>query len=254
MSDSAMPIPVSCTCISIQSPAGLLRRWTDNVIVPSWVNFAALLIKFSAACRNLVCIGRDHAEIVGASDHQLVAVLGHHRLNVGDDPANYLVEIELLDLQFDEVRLDLRKIEHVGDKRQQMLSGRVDALEIGLLASASCRPDSASSRRISLNPITAFSGVRNSWLIFARKIDLDRLALSAMSLAWRRRIAVSRCLSASRSSLGSHRDHVGVIYRHPRHVYRCRQDRDPADRRELFMRNELRKAPHEIGRARSREY
>src|SRR3954469_7425847 len=53
-SDFAMPIPVSCTWISIQSPAVLLRRYTESVIVPFSVNFEALLRRFIVACRSLV--------------------------------------------------------------------------------------------------------------------------------------------------------------------------------------------------------
>ena len=43
-------------------------------------------------------------------------------------------------------------------------------------------------------PSTPFRGVRISWLMVARKVDLARLAASASSLAWTR--AASACLRA----------------------------------------------------------
>ena len=52
---------------------------------------------------------------------------------------------------------------------------------------------------ISAKPMMALSGVRSSWLTWARKVDLARLALSAASLALRRSPSIA--LRAVMSSL-----------------------------------------------------
>jgi len=61
------------------------------------------------------------------------------------------------------------------------------ALPLASMASTSeaRRGSSAAAVRSSCAaPITAFSGVRSSWLMVARNDDLARLACSAASLAW----------------------------------------------------------------------
>ena len=76
--------------------------------------------------------------------------------------------------------LDLREIEQVVDERDQVPAGRVDVLQV-LRGSARCRsarsaPPSSPRRK----PMMALSGVRISWLIFARKSDLAADALSGL--------------------------------------------------------------------------
>ena len=48
-------------------------------------------------------------------------------------------------------------------------------------------------------PITAFIGVRISWLMLARKSPLARLAASAASRAWRSSSAARLCSVTSRA-------------------------------------------------------
>ena len=53
---------------------------------------------------------------------------------------------------------------------------------------------------ISVKPRIAFSGVRSSWLMFARNSDLARLASSRRSFSPRSVAAATRCSSSSRRS------------------------------------------------------
>ncbi|MNN39591.1 hypothetical protein D3C81_1536380 [compost metagenome] len=66
-----------------------------------------------------------------------------------------------------------------------------------------CLGESGVRARPSVNPSTAFSGVRTSWLVTARKADLARLAASAAtrwasaSLTMRSSLALRALASAS---------------------------------------------------------
>lgn len=76
--------------------------------------------------------------------------------------------------------LQLRQVEHIVDQPEQGVAGEIDRIEIlHPFRLGEAAPPFSSSE----NPITAFSGVRISWLIEARKQLLALLAACACSSA-----------------------------------------------------------------------
>ena len=82
-----------------------------------------------------------------------------------------LADLERLQEEVHAAGLDLGEVEDVVDQPQQVLAGRVHPLQVRDRNASSPR-SSASSWSISEYPMMALSGVRNSWLMFARNCDL----------------------------------------------------------------------------------
>jgi hypothetical protein len=86
--------------------------------------------------------------------------------------------VEVGALEFHPAGLDLGQVQDVVDDVQQVPA------ELSILSSRSACSGVAPARRIRcVRPMMAFIGVRISWLMFARKALLARLAASASSLA-----------------------------------------------------------------------
>ena len=114
------------------------------------------------------------------------------------------LQIEQFFMQFELAGLDLGHVEHAVDQLQQMAAQFMDQPGIFLVARLPTGPKI--SRVItSEKPIMAFSGVRSSWLILARKAVLAREALSAAS-----RASISaQFLALAFGNIARHRHDVG---------------------------------------------
>jgi hypothetical protein len=75
-------------------------------------------------------IGVHAANVVGALDHQRVAVLLNERLDDGLYVLHHLPDIERLQEEVHSAGLDLGEVEDVVDQPEQVLAGRVDPLEV----------------------------------------------------------------------------------------------------------------------------
>ncbi len=82
-----------------------------------------------------------------------------------------------------EAGLDPREIEQLRDDVEQMLAAAPDVVDVFAIGVAADRPEHAQTRMISAKPMIAFSGVRSSWLMLARKRDFAAFAVSASNFA-----------------------------------------------------------------------
>ena len=87
-------------------------------------------------------------------------------------------------LQRDAAFLDALQVEHLVDQRQQVLAGAQHV--VGVLGHLAPAPPSGCRRSSCVKPITAFSGVRISWLMRERNSLFARLASSAACLSQQR--------------------------------------------------------------------
>jgi len=80
-------------------------------------------------------------------------------------------------LQHQAAGLDLGEVENVVDQLEQVAAAAQHVGDVALLALGE-RPGHGVLQQLE-NPMMALSGVRSSWLMFARKLLLARLARSA---------------------------------------------------------------------------
>ena len=79
---------------------------------------------------DLGLVGVHRADVVGALDHQRVAVLLDQRLDDRLDVPDELADLERLQEQVHPAGLDLGEVQDVVDQPEQVLAGRVDPLEV----------------------------------------------------------------------------------------------------------------------------
>ena len=189
-----MPMPLSATLISRSSPL----RFTTSRTVPFSVNLQALLSRLNSTCRTLVrsacispassatsssraflCVSTSGCTVVATS--RTIGPTAKVSRNSSILPAS-IFERSSTPLTSDSRCLPALRI--------LSRSGTND----------STPSSTASSCNSSLYMMTALSGVRSSWLMFARNWLLETLACSASS----RSASASRA-SASASSLASRR-------------------------------------------------
>ena len=100
-------------------------------MVPARVNLAALLSRLRRICRVFI----RSAVIVPTSDaavhRERVVVLLHQRLDRVEQLVDHRADLEGLERDRHLARFDLREIEDAVDQLEQVLAGRLDALEIG---------------------------------------------------------------------------------------------------------------------------
>ena len=184
---SAMPMPVSATSkrTSVAPPSSRPSHVTSTVTSPSGVNFTALDSRLVSTCASRPRSPRDRArDLVAEEDRQLQALAVRGR---GDDVGGRLddlAQVERALLQLQVAGLDLRDVQDVVDDRQQLLAGGAR----GRRRTRCCSRSRSVSSSSSVIPITPLSGVRISWLMLARNVDLVRDASSACALP----IAASR--------------------------------------------------------------
>ena len=151
-----------------------------TLISPVEVNFSALLIRFSSACRSS---DGDRAKSARYRTRH-----GHVSSSpcVGPEwqrvPRRYrrCPEIKVQPFQLQFACFDFGEVEDVVDDRQKRFAGLLNGPRQVALPSPS-----AVVSRSSVMPRTPFMGVRISWLMLARNCDFVRLAASAVSFASR---------------------------------------------------------------------
>ena len=183
---AGIPMPESSTrkrtsAVSVVAPT----RSTDRRTCPSSVNLQAFRTRFVRTCEMRIasparCWGssgstlavrvRPFASAIGA---------GRHVLDVGGES-----EVSRRPA-VDGPGLEAGEVEDVVDQPEQAVAGTLDDLHEW----PAPRPVEVASASISVAPSTLVSGVRTSWLMFARNSDLVVLASSA---AWRVRSSSRR--------------------------------------------------------------
>ena len=145
-----MPMPVSVTAIVTHSrPASMPRLRADG--------HRALLGELVGVAREVEqrlpdprLVGAHRAEVGGAIDHHLVAVLRRHRADGLHHVLDQRRDREGLDVEVHLAGLDLGQIEDVVDQREQVL-GRaqhaLERLELVVALQVDARPRAASRSR-----------------------------------------------------------------------------------------------------------
>ena len=99
-------------------------------MTPFSVNLLALLRRLKRTWRTLVRSARIRPISFGQIDLEAVAVLGHERLDGGDDFLDHLADVEVFEVKGHLAGLDLREIEDAVDEAEEMGGGVVDAGDV----------------------------------------------------------------------------------------------------------------------------
>ncbi|MNH10804.1 hypothetical protein D3C79_702940 [compost metagenome] len=178
-----MPMPVSRTFsstarLSVSLGEGSSRlAWTS----PRSVNLMALLIRLDKTCLSRSGSASTQTGAAGSSlckCRPLARALPSNTRTVARTSSTRLVGTGCRVMCPDSMR-EMSRISPISSSRPMAESWAVCKVWV------SQRPPRLSSRANSSRPITAFIGVRISWLMVARKVLLVWLACSASSLAWR---------------------------------------------------------------------
>ncbi len=192
-------------------------------------------------------VGADVRQLRTGLHHQLVLVVVHQRRGGRRDVADEGLQPEGLDRKLHRVGLDALQVEHVGHQRQQVSSGRVDAAEVfeflftgaGILAVLQQElavADHGVQRRAEL---VAHLGQEDR----ARQVGPFGHVLGLAQADGGGAVAVGLPLQVRLQGDGAH-----VVDRHPRHVDRGRDDRDPAHGGQFVERHALvETVVHEVG-------
>jgi hypothetical protein len=176
-----MPMPVSRTRNTTQLPVTSASRVTSSVIVPFSVNFAAFERRFSSTCRTFVTSSRiwptsgatrtSRRFDVFSTSGCAVAMTSSTRFATSNVSRKSFI---LPASTFERSRTSL-----INPSRclpEERIFWRSETKDF-------CPAASASSSSISLYPMIAFSGVRSSWLMFARNALFAWFASSAALFA-----------------------------------------------------------------------
>ena len=178
---SDIPMPVSLTSIAIRSPPSWVILLTPTVIFPFSVNLQALEIKFNTTCFTLVWSAvtksisvlnsiTNSLSFFCASGDEVFKTSSNIWLNSNVSLNNSTLPASI----FDKSNTSFIRVKRCFPALKTLSKG----------SSKSSKPSSAaSSFNISVNPIIAFNGVLNSWLIFAKNWLLVWFAALAFSLA-----------------------------------------------------------------------
>ena len=180
MPSADRPMPVSRTAnVSSALPVPRAPRVTVSTTSPRSVNLTALDSRLSRICRRRVTsptIAAGHVafEHVGGVE----VLLDRARGDEVERRLDAFAQVERLRLDVHAPGFDLGEVEDVVDDREQRVARIADGGDVVVLLGVE-RVSSSSP----LMPITAFIGVRISWLIVARNELFASLAASAAARA-----------------------------------------------------------------------
>ena len=178
---TVMPTPVSVTTNSMWHAPSTSHRCTSQRDRAVARELGRVAEQVQQDLPRLDHVPVHRLDAFGEADGQRVAVLVDHRRERIEQLVDQIADDERLERHAHLAGFDLREVEDAVDQLEQVLAGRLDAAEVGdrrlfaavgrlLLRAARCRGG------------CAFSGVRSSWLMLARKSLLARVAFFGPAL------------------------------------------------------------------------